>query len=112
MVSVRVPAGDSLGGPMGLHDSGDDSDGGQGHLLTAPRHAALHHQHQLLPPLHLFTSICSALFSTTSAHPDEHQHTLLQHQDMAPRTAAQVSPSRVHQHQHIIINLSEYCSHA
>ena len=46
------PAGDCLGGTMGLHEGGDDGNGGQGHLLAPPRHAALHHQHQLLPPLH------------------------------------------------------------
>ena len=48
-----VPTGDSLGGAMRLHDGGDDSNGGQGHLLAAPCHAALHHQHQLLPPLQM-----------------------------------------------------------
>ena len=41
---------------MGLHDSGDDGDGCQGHLLSAPGHAALHHQHQLLPTLHASTN--------------------------------------------------------
>ena len=65
MVSVRVPAGDSLGGAVSLHDSSDDSNGSQGHLLAPTRHAALHYQHQLLPPLHMTITLTTRSSSLT-----------------------------------------------